>query len=101
MVRPYYAAMTRLPVIPIAVLLCGAAIGGYFADNVSIPRFLGQAHGSGPCEIKGSISSDGQRLYHLPGQKYYSRIVVNPRKGEHWFCTEEEAKVAGWRRARF
>ena len=50
------------------------------------------------CRIKGNISQNG-RIYHLPGQKYYSRTKITPSKGERWFCSEAEAREAGWRRA--
>ena len=52
------------------------------------------------CEIKGNISADGKRIYHLPGQSFYSRTRISEAKGERWFCTEYAARVAGWRRAR-
>jgi len=53
------------------------------------------------CVIKGNISlKDGERIYHLPGQDFYEKTIVSPEKGEKWFCTEEEAVAAGWRKAR-
>src|SRR5262249_18346337 len=52
------------------------------------------------CNIKGNISAAGERIYHIPGQRYYSATHINTRRGERWFCTEEEARTAGWRRAR-
>ena len=52
------------------------------------------------CDIKGNISFDtGERIYHVPGQEYYSETVINPDFGERWFCTEAEAQAAGWRRS--
>lgn len=52
------------------------------------------------CDIKGNIAiNTGERIYHLPGQKYYHSTRINPRYGERWFCSEEEARVAGWRKA--
>ncbi len=42
----------------------------------------------------------GERIYHVPGEAYYNRTRINPAKGERWFCTEEEAQAAGWRRSR-
>ena len=54
---------------------------------------------SSGCLIKGNINGDGQRIYHLPGQRYYERTQINVSKGERWFCTEAEARAAGWRRA--
>lgn len=52
------------------------------------------------CEIKGNISASGERIYHMPGQKYYSRTRISPSRGERWFCSEEEARATGWRRSR-
>lgn len=51
------------------------------------------------CAIKGNVSSNG-RIYHLPGQRDYARTRIDTSRGERWFCTEEEARAAGWRRAR-
>ena len=52
------------------------------------------------CVIKGNISSSGEKIYHLPGQKYYNQTVIDESKGERWFCTEEEAQAAGWRKSK-
>lgn len=52
------------------------------------------------CVIKGNISSKGTRIYHMPGQEHYGRTRINTGKGERWFCTEADARAAGWRRAR-
>jgi len=52
------------------------------------------------CVIKGNISSNsGKRIYHVPGQQDYEATRISPDKGERWFCTEEEAVAAGWRKA--
>lgn len=51
------------------------------------------------CQIKGNISSSGEKIYHLPACPYWSKTVISEEKGERWFCSEEEAKGAGWRRA--
>lgn len=45
--------------------------------------------------IKGNINSRGEKIYHMPGGKYYER--VDP---EEWFYTEREALDAGFRRSR-
>ena len=53
------------------------------------------------CSIKGNISiNTGERIYHVPGQKYYPQTKVSPEYGERWFCSEAEARQAGWRKAR-
>ncbi len=49
------------------------------------------------CRIKGNISSKGEKIYHVPGSRSYNRTVITPSKGERWFCTESEARNAGWR----
>lgn len=51
------------------------------------------------CAIKGNISANG-RIYHRPGQHDYAATRIDPRKGEAWFCTEAEARAAGFRPAR-
>jgi micrococcal nuclease len=52
------------------------------------------------CTIKGNISSSGERIYHLPGQRYYSITVIDTSAGERWFCTETQAVNAGWRKSK-
>ena len=39
-------------------------------------------------------------IYHVPGGAYYDRTKISAAKGERWFCSEEEALAAGWRRAK-
>ena len=54
----------------------------------------------GGCNIKGNISyNSGRRIYHMPGERGYARTRINPSRGERWFCSEAEARAAGWRRA--
>lgn len=55
---------------------------------------------SGSCIIKGNINTRGERIYHLPGQKYYDDTEISASHGERWFCSEEEARAAGWRRSK-
>lgn len=51
--------------------------------------------------IKGNVSYEtGEKIYHVLGQQYYDATVINTRYGERWFCTEDEAQAAGWRRSR-
>jgi hypothetical protein len=52
------------------------------------------------CDVKGNISSAGERIYHVPGQEYYSRTTINWLKGERMFCSEGAARQGGWRRAK-
>jgi endonuclease YncB( thermonuclease family) len=46
------------------------------------------------CVIKGNQNRRGQFIYHLPGMPYYDQT-----RPEQIFCTEAEARVAGYRRA--
>lgn len=48
----------------------------------------------GQCLIKGNHSRRGDWIYHLPGMPYYDAT-----RAEAYFCTEEEALAAGYRRA--
>lgn len=52
------------------------------------------------CDIKGNISLDGEKIYHLPGQEYYAKTKINPEYGERWFCEEDEAIANGWRKSK-
>ncbi len=52
------------------------------------------------CVIKGNRSGSDKRIYHMPGQADYDATVITEAKGERWFCSEAEARAAGWRRAR-
>jgi len=49
------------------------------------------------CDIKGNINSKGVRIYHVPGSSWYGPTRINEAKGERWFCSEKEARAAGWR----
>ncbi|MBK1989780.1 hypothetical protein A0J48_019960 [Sphaerospermopsis aphanizomenoides BCCUSP55] len=52
------------------------------------------------CKIKGNISvNTGRKFYHVPGAEDYESTVIDPSKGEKWFCTESEAVANGWRKA--
>lgn len=51
------------------------------------------------CSIKGNISRSGRRLYHTPDGHSWADTVIDTSAGERWFCTESEARAAGWERA--
>ena len=70
--------------------LTGAEIGGLSLAGL-LPSLT--------CKIKGNVSQDGNRIYHVPGGAYYDRTGIDLGNGEHWFCTEAEAQKAGWRRS--
>lgn len=51
------------------------------------------------CKIKGNITRDGRRIYHVPDGRDYAATRIDPGRGERWFCDEAEARRAGFRRA--
>jgi len=53
------------------------------------------------CVIKGNIDkSSGKKTYHFPGcSGYENKVVVEKDIGESWFCSEKEAKAAGFEKS--
>jgi len=52
------------------------------------------------CVIKGNIDkATWDHLYHLPSCRHYNQIVLDLDLGEQFFCSEDEAKEAGFRLA--
>jgi hypothetical protein len=48
---------------------------------------------------QGNTHRNGERIYHMPNQRFYARVRMDVGGGKRWFCTPEEAEAAGWRRA--
>lgn len=69
------------------------------AGNRRVERRPQTQAAPGSCLIKGNISRSG-RIYHVPGADRYDRTRIDEARGERWFCSETEARAAGWRRAR-
>ncbi|TPG89017.1 nuclease [Brevibacillus laterosporus] len=46
-------------------------------------------------QIKGNINSKGEKIYHVPGGRYYDQT-----KPEEWFDKEEDAIKAGFRKSK-
>lgn len=64
------------------------------------PEFQVQRTQPAQCLIKGNISfNTGEKIYHVPGGRFYDATTINPSQGERWFCTEAEAIANGWRRS--
>ncbi len=53
----------------------------------------------GSCNIKGNINAKKERIYHAPGCGSYDKTVIDESAGEKWFCSEQDALDAGWRKA--
>jgi hypothetical protein len=52
------------------------------------------------CTIKGNIGPGGAKIYHVPGAHSYEATRIDPATGERWFCSEDDARRAGWRAPR-
>jgi len=50
------------------------------------------------CDIKGIIDDKGQRIFYTPVDKRYDSAQVDVSRGERMFCSDDEARLAGWRR---
>ncbi|WP_051442633.1 hypothetical protein [Mesorhizobium sp. WSM3626] len=84
----------QLPLV--TFLSAGAATYVASTGLPALPNSLNPA-----CNIKGNVSiNTGQRIYHTPGDKFYAATIIRPEYGEAWFCSEDEARAAGWTRAR-
>ena len=70
--------------------------GGAVASQARSPSATPENHRAG-CDIKGNINSRGDRIYHVPGSRYYASTLIDTARGERWFCSEAEARAAGWR----
>lgn len=52
------------------------------------------------CNIKGNFrTADHTRIYHTPDCYNYDKITIKPGASDRWFCNEEEAKKAGFRKS--
>lgn len=49
------------------------------------------------CNIKGNIGAK-DKIYYQPDCGVYPNVQVQLYKGDRWFCTEAEAKKAGFRK---
>jgi micrococcal nuclease len=52
------------------------------------------------CAIKGNVSDTGfGKVYFPPHCANYNKVIVEPSKGERYFCSEKEAEKAGFSKA--
>jgi hypothetical protein len=93
--RSYASVVTAAAGIPGAPVVAAAGLLGAVEQPV-LPappvRCLGPV-------IKGNINAKGGKIYHTTKSGSYDRVLIELDKGERYFCTEEEAKAAGWRPA--
>ena len=50
------------------------------------------------CVIAGKLPGGGKKIYYGPLDPDYGDQAADPAAGERWFCSEEDARKAGWRR---
>ena len=76
--------------LALLMILAGLALAARAAEGSGLLAGIG-------CNIKGNISvRTGERIYHVPGGKFYDATRISLANGERWFCSEEEARAAGW-----
>jgi endonuclease YncB( thermonuclease family) len=64
-------------------------------------RLWNEARAKAPegCPIKGKVAGrrgNAVKTYHLPWSPIYPRLRVFSARGEHWFCSEADARAAGF-----
>ena len=93
--KPFFLGVAMLFIM--ADFLGGKiSYGAAGAASSSPPRLVTKS-----CNIKGNVSyNQGRKIFHVPGQKDYHRTKISSHRGERWFCSEAEARAAGWRKAR-
>ncbi len=52
---------------------------------------LADAEPPGECAIKGSVNRNGERIYHLPGQRLYAETRIRPEEGERVFTRQTKS----------
>jgi endonuclease YncB( thermonuclease family) len=75
--------------------MLGAKASGIAPSAVLAPT---EAPPDPACAIKGNVNRKGEHIFHVPGQRDYERINMQA-VAKRWFCSEEEAEAAGWRKA--
>jgi endonuclease YncB( thermonuclease family) len=66
-------------------------------DSARGPTSTRQQPPRGGCDIKGNVNGEGERIYHTSASPAYRDTEIDEERGERWFCTEAEARAAGWR----
>jgi hypothetical protein len=91
--------MARLAILVLAAATAGFAGQGLWSEGPGVGHSVVGAKVMG-CNIKGNVSyNGGAKIYHMPGQRDYASTIISTSRGERWFCSEGEARAAGWRKA--
>lgn len=70
--------------------LCASRLGVKVHENISMQPYP---------VIKCNISHTGEKIYHLPFDQQYDRVIVDTARGEFFASTVSDAEAAGFRRA--
>lgn len=67
---------------------------GFDASKVELTEKETNEEKSNKCLIKGNINRENKKIYHVPKGKYYEQT-----QPEKWFCTEQQAIDAGFKKS--
>ncbi|KPJ56103.1 hypothetical protein AMJ49_05695 [Parcubacteria bacterium DG_74_2] len=73
-------------------------------DFLGIWGSCGESQFDGKCVIKGNVARHLEdrkyrKYYHVPGDRYYSKTIVNLIYEDQWLCSIEEAEAKNFHRA--
>lgn len=73
------------------------AEAGELAEEQKLGVYGSACDKQASCGILGNIDeSSGKKYYHIPGCPTFSRVKIDSDRGEKVFCTEGEARSAGF-----
>jgi endonuclease YncB( thermonuclease family) len=50
------------------------------------------------CNVLGITDAQGRRFYYVPTDPNYNELTLDPARGDVSFCSDEDARSAGWQR---
>jgi endonuclease YncB( thermonuclease family) len=96
---PYYAAAEHLARKARLGIWSGPFVPPReWRDGKQLPAERESAAGKAACRIKGTVAADGGRFYYTPLDDGFDAIAIDPDRGERLFCSDDEARQAGWKR---
>ncbi len=63
-------------------------------------RLAGNELPSSECPVKGDLTSNGTKIYHVKGWRDYAQVTLSTEEGDRCFQTVDEALLAGYKPAR-
>jgi len=96
---PYYAAAEHLARKARLGIWSGPFVPpGEWRDGKRLPAERESGTEEAACRIKGTVTANGGRFYHTPLDDGFDSIRIDPKRGERLFCSDDEARQAGWKR---